>query len=85
MSQQGLDRIGKRERSHVQVIKLSDSIQRLPRQATSFVHGAAPMFLEEGSRKAKQGQGILHVNHPGSMTKRILVPEILLVISAILL
>ena len=36
----------------LQTIKLSHTIQKLPRQETSFVHAAAPRFLEEGARKA---------------------------------
>jgi digalactosyldiacylglycerol synthase len=36
------------------VIKLSDAVQRLPRQTTQFVHGAAGVFLEIGSASAKR-------------------------------
>ena len=41
----------------LQVIKLSDTLQMLPRQVTCFVHGAAPRFLDEGRRKGLQPPG----------------------------
>ena len=34
----------------VQIIKLSDAVQSLPRQVTSCVHGVAPGFLEASAR-----------------------------------
>jgi digalactosyldiacylglycerol synthase len=38
----------------VQVVKLSDAVQPLPRQTTEFVHGVPHSFLEVGDQKAKQ-------------------------------
>lgn len=43
----------------LQVIKLSDAVQSLPRQVTRFVHGVPPPFLEVGrqaSKPAAEGQ-----------------------------
>ncbi len=41
----------------VQVIKLSDAIQPLPRAVTQFVHGVAKPFLATGERlAARRGQ-----------------------------
>ena len=37
-----------------QVVKLSDAVQRLPRQQTQFVHGVPESFLEVGAAKAAQ-------------------------------
>ena len=37
-----------------QVVKLSDAVQRLPRQQTQFVHGVPESFLEVGAGKAAQ-------------------------------
>ena len=39
--------------SLLQVIKLSDGVQRLPRQVTKNVHGAARSFLEVGEQSAQ--------------------------------
>ena len=41
----------------LQVIKLSDAVQVLPRQATQFVHGAPGSFLAIGDEKAKVPAG----------------------------
>lgn len=38
----------------VQVVKLSDAVQRLPRETTQFVHGVPGSFLEVGEQKARQ-------------------------------
>ncbi len=43
-----------------QVIKLSDAVQVLPRQATQFVHGAPGSFLAIGDEKAQVPAGELH-------------------------
>ena len=40
-----------------QVIKLSDAVQVLPRQATQFVHGAPGSFLAIGDEKAQMPAG----------------------------
>jgi len=40
-----------------QVIKLSDAVQVLPRQATQFVHGAPGSFLAIGDDKAHTPDG----------------------------
>ena len=38
----------------VQVVKLSDAVQPLPRQTTEFVHGVPDSFLRVGERKAAE-------------------------------
>ena len=40
----------------LQVIKLSEAVQKLPRETTAFVHGVAQQFLIVGDQKAKQLQ-----------------------------
>ncbi len=38
----------------MQVIKLSEAVQKLPRETTAFVHGVAQQFLTVGDQKAQQ-------------------------------
>ncbi len=38
----------------LQVVKLSDAVQQLPRQTTEFVHGVPHQFLDVGEKKAQQ-------------------------------
>ena len=38
----------------LQVVKLSDAVQQLPRQTTEFVHGVPNQFLDVGEKKAQQ-------------------------------
>ena len=40
----------------LQVIKLSEAVQKLPRETTAFVHGVAQQFLTVGDEKAQQLQ-----------------------------
>ena len=41
----------------VQVVKLSDAVQELPRSVTEFVHGVPDSFLKGGEAKAKAPKG----------------------------
>ena len=40
-----------------QVVKLSDTVQKLPRQVTSNVHGVAQCFLDVGRQTAAAAAG----------------------------
>lgn len=41
----------------LQVVKLSDTVQSLPRQVTCNVHGVAQCFLDVGRDAAQQAAG----------------------------
>ena len=41
---------------HMQIIKLSDAVQPLPRSATLFVHGVSRAFLAAGDAAAEPPQ-----------------------------
>lgn len=45
----------------VQIIKLSDAVQSLPRQVTSCVHGVAPGFLEASARPDASARSASHL------------------------
>ena len=41
----------------LQIVKLSDAVQELPRSVTEFVHGVPDSFLKVGVAKAKAPEG----------------------------
>ena len=42
----------------LQIVKLSDAVQPMPRQTTAFVHGVPHSFIKVGEEKAKStGEG----------------------------
>ena len=41
----------------MQIVKLSDAVQELPRSVTEFVHGVPESFLKVGEAKAKASEG----------------------------
>ena len=41
----------------LQIVKLSDAVQELPRSVTEFVHGVPDSFLKVGEAKAKAPEG----------------------------
>ena len=43
----------------VQVIKLSDAVQHLPRERTLFVHGVPPCFLSVGDKMAAAAKQVI--------------------------
>ena len=53
----------------MQVIKLSDAIQPLPRAVTQFVHGVAKPFLATGERLAARRGQTLSMAVDGSQTQ----------------
>lgn len=54
----------------LQIIKLSDAVQPLPRQATQFVHGAPGSFLAIGDLKALAPEGAIGFSTHGAPCNR---------------